>query len=95
MGCLGGGGIKESMMPLFTSAGRAETRTSSEEAGGSQGGVEGTGVGLQGRTARRRGAAGKWVQGWLACCQPSCIVGPKFLTGTPEASDSQLSHEEI
>lgn len=70
-GYLGGGGIKESMIPLFTSAGRMETGTSSEEAGGNWDGVEGMGWGLQGRTARRRGAAnGKWVQQGLHVASP-------------------------
>lgn len=38
-GILGGGRIEESMIPLFTSAGRMEKRASSEEPGGSGGGA--------------------------------------------------------
>ena len=95
-GCLGGGGMKESMIPLFTSAGRMETRTSSEEAGGNWDGVEGMGVGPPGKDGQaERGSQWKVGTTRLACCQPSCIVGPKFLTGTPKTSDSQLSHEDI
>ena len=45
-GGLRGGRIKESMIPLFTSAGRMEKKASSEEPGGSRGGAEGEGWGL-------------------------------------------------
>ena len=45
-GVLRGGRIKESMIPLFTSAGRMEKKASSEEPGGGRGGAEGEGWGL-------------------------------------------------
>lgn len=73
-GCLGGGGIKESMIPLFTSAGRMETRTSCEEAGGSWGGVEGTGVGPPGKDDQAERSS-QWKVGTtrVACMLPALL----------------------